>query len=88
MARHRSTHLVAVVAVAVAVAVAAVPVAGCLGLAATERKKTAYEAQKQLSQKKSAFSFLPLLFPHVRALPEADQRRQQPKKCSFLREHL
>ncbi len=78
MARHRSTHLVAVATVAVVVA--AVPVAVCLGLAATEREKTAYEAQKQLSQKTSPFSFLPPLCPHVRARPEVDQRRQQPKK--------
>ena len=75
MARpNRSTHLVAVAAVAVVAA--AVNVAGCLGLAGTKRKKNRLCSAKAALPKKICFFFLPPLFPHVRARPEPDQRRQ------------
>ncbi len=78
MARpNRSTHLVAVAAVAVVVA--ASTVAGCLGLAATKREKYRLCSTKAAQQKRSAFSFLSPLFPHVQVRPEPDQRQQQPR---------
>ncbi len=82
MARpNRSTHLVAVAAVAVVVAAATV--AGRLGLAATERGKYRLCSAKAAQQKKSVFSFLPPLFPHVQVRPEPDQRQQQLRKFFF-----
>ncbi len=75
----RSTHLVAVAAI-----VAAVTVAGCLGLPATKRKKTAFEVQKQLSPKKTNGFFF---FPHVSELAlNLISNDSSPKNAGFFLE--